>query len=313
MKTQLKVLSMYNEFKNLFADGLSKSAIARKTGHDRKTVRKYISMSEQELEHHLERISQRTKKLQRYEEFVRNRISNCIDCSAAQVDFGVSWMRDQHGNRVKVYFMLMVLSRSRQKFVFFTDQPVTTWFLILAMENAFVYFGGVPRIIVFDQDATILTSENYGELIFTLEFERYLNQRKFKVHMCRKADPQSKGKVENGVKYVKGNFLHGRTFQSMEQLNKESCQWLERTANAKVHGTTHLVPAEQWLIEKEHLQLFSGGEFKSVFHHLLGERKKHVSVSIGEYVPLMPGSELDQILLINPKQSAVSDYQNLLI
>ena len=277
MKTQLKVLSMYNEFKNLFADGLSKSAIARKTGHDRKTVRKYISMSEQELEHHLERISQRTKKLQRYEEFVRNRISNCIDCSASQVDFGVSWMRDQHGNRVKVYF------------------------------------GGVPRIIVFDQDATILTSENYGELIFTLEFERYLNQRKFKVHMCRKADPQSKGKVENGVKYVKGNFLHGRTFQSMEQLNKESCQWLERTANAKVHGTTHLVPAEQWLIEKEHLQLFSGGEFKSVFHHLLGERKKHVSVSIGEYVPLMPGSELDQILLINPKQSAVSDYQNLLI
>lgn len=511
---------MYNEFKNLFADGLSKSAIARKTGHDRKTVRKYISMSEQELEHHLERISQRTKKLQRYEEFVRNRISNCIDCSAAQVedwlkehhpdfprvssrtvysfvqlirhkhdlpkprvkvraceavrelpygeqaqvDFGVSWMRDQHGNRVKVYFMLMVLSRSRQKFVFFTDQPVTTWFLILAMENAFVYFGGVPRIIVFDQDATILTSENYGELIFTLEFERYLNQRKFKVHMCRKADPQSKGKVENGVKYVKGNFLHGRTFQSMEQLNKESCQWLERTANAKVHGTTHLVPAEQWLIEKEHLQpytplplnehtgacygvrkdntvlfrgnrytvptgtyqgpdsrvrlktrdgsliihdvngerlatfaletgkgklvinnnhrrertskidamekeltgcftnqylagrflrqirkrfpryardqfmlikktidrqdqnlvdqtllrcldlqLFSGGEFKSVFHHLLGERKKHVSVSIGEYVPLMPGGELDKILLINPKQSAVSDYQNLLI
>ena len=84
---------MYNEFKNLFADGLSKSAIARKTGHDRKTVRKYISMSEQELEHHLERISQRTKKLQRYEEFVRNRISNCIDCSAAQVE---DWLKEHH-------------------------------------------------------------------------------------------------------------------------------------------------------------------------------------------------------------------------
>ena len=70
---------------------------------------------------------------------------------------------------------------------------------------------------------------------------------------------------------------------------------------------------DQTLLRCLDLQLFSGGEFKSVFHHLLGERKKHVSVSIGEYVPLMPGGELDKILLINPKQSAVSDYQNLLI
>lgn len=149
---------MYNEFKNLFTEGLSKSAIARKTGHDRKTVRKYLMMSEQELERHLERIGQHTKKLQRYEELVRSRIHQCMDCSAAQVedwlkehhpdfprvssrtvysfvqlvrhkhnlpkprtkvrsceavqelpfgeqaqvDFGVSWMRDQHGTRVKV-------------------------------------------------------------------------------------------------------------------------------------------------------------------------------------------------------------------
>ena len=174
----------------------------------------------------------------------------------AQVDFGVSWMRDQFGNRIKVFFMVMVLSRSRQKFVIFTNQSITTRFLIFAMEQAFAYFKGIPRNIVFDQDTTILKDENYGELVFAHDFMLYQSQRTFKVFMCRKADPQTKGKVEISVKYVKYNFLHGRIFIDIDTLNKEGIMWLERTANAKTHGTTLLVPTMQWMIEQKYLQAY---------------------------------------------------------
>jgi hypothetical protein len=64
------------------------------------------------------------------------------------------------------------------------------------------------------------------------------------------------GKVENVVKFVKGNLLNGRTFINLALLNEEGQSWLKRTGNAKVHETTFLVPESEWQIEKEYLNPF---------------------------------------------------------
>ena len=72
-------------------------------------------------------------------------------------------------------------------------------------------------------------------------------------YFCRKADPESKGKVENVVKYVKQNFLYNRSFKDLDTLNMEAKAWLLRTANALEHGTTKKIPAEEFQIEKEFL------------------------------------------------------------
>ena len=68
---------------------------------------------------------------------------------------------------------------------------------------------------------------------------------------CHKADPESKGKVENVVKYVKENFLVARVFRDIDSLNREALEWLERTGNGKVHGTARLVPREEFAVEKK--------------------------------------------------------------
>ena len=60
------------------------------------------------------------------------------------------------------------------------------------------------------------------------------------------------------VKYVKRNFLAGRTFNSLEVLNTEVLQWLEKTGNGKIHGTTRLVPAEEFEIERKYLLPYYG-------------------------------------------------------
>jgi transposase len=171
----------------------------------------------------------------------------------AQVDFGECYMKTKQGKRVKVWLFVMVLSRSRQKYVYFQDHPFTTATAIYAHQKAFEYFQGVPRKIIYDQDRVFMVDENLGDLLLTSGFERYVRSESFEAVFCRKADPQSKGKVENVVKYVKDNFAKGRLFCGIENLNESALGWLSRTGNAKVHSATRQVPHQEWLEEKNHL------------------------------------------------------------
>lgn len=171
----------------------------------------------------------------------------------AQVDFGEYNMRLNNGKRKKVYFFCMVLSRSRKKYVLFSERPFTTLSTINAHEKAFEYFQGIPKELVYDQDKLLLVNENAGELVLTKEFKRYNNTRNFNLHFCRKADPESKGKIENVVKYVKQNFLYNRLYVDIDGLNAEAMGWLTRTANALPHNRTKKIPYSEWLIEKKRL------------------------------------------------------------
>lgn len=74
------------------------------------------------------------------------------------------------------------------------------------------------------------------------------------MHFCSKGDPQSKGKVENVVKYVKHNFLYGRAYYDLETLQAQALAWLERTGNAMPHSTNRRVPFEEWKTEREYLR-----------------------------------------------------------
>ncbi|WP_052343093.1 transposase [Saccharicrinis fermentans] len=152
----------------------------------------------------------------------------------------------------------MVLSRSRQKFVYCQRIPFTTETANYAHELAFEYFEGIPRRIIYDQDRVFVKDENLGDVLLTDGFMQFTNAHPFEVIFCRKADPESKGKVENVVKYVKHNYLKGRVFQDIDRLQKEVLQWLDRTGNAKIHGTTRRIPKQEWEKEKQYLLTYSG-------------------------------------------------------
>ena len=172
----------------------------------------------------------------------------------AQVDFGEYNMRSSTGYRVKVFFFTMILSRSRFKYVWFTDRYFTSELAIIAHEKAFEYIGGVPDEIVYDQDKVFIVSENGGDIILTEGFRGYTRDQFFTLHFCRKADPQSKGKVENVVKYVKQNFLYNRTYHNIETLNDEVLGWMGRTANIMPHGITKKEPFREKTIEQAFLK-----------------------------------------------------------
>ncbi len=174
----------------------------------------------------------------------------------AQVDFGQYNMRLASGRQKKVWFFAMVLSRSRYKFVLFTDKPFTTMTVCQAHELTFQYFGGIPQLVVYDQDRTLMVDENLGQLLLTSRFSQYVKARGYKLYFCRKADPESKGKVESVIQYVKKNFLYNRTYTDLETLNNDALAWLSRTANYLEHHVTKTSPVEAFQIEKSYLTIY---------------------------------------------------------
>jgi len=171
----------------------------------------------------------------------------------AQVDMGEIILKTDTGRRKKVYCFGMVISNSRQKFVYWTEKPFTTESFIDAHQRAFAYYGGRTKEIVYDQDKILAVSENHGDIIYTGGFQAFISVVKFKIYLCRGADPESKGRVEAVVKYAKYGFAQHRIFHDIDTLNNQCMDWLERTANAKVHETTKRIPAEVFAIEKQYL------------------------------------------------------------
>jgi len=175
-----------------------------------------------------------------------------------QLDFGQYRCR----SRLKLYILAAVLSASRYKYVIFQDHPFKTREVIHHLLSCFDYFGGVPEELVIDQDRLMVVSENAGDVIFTDDFGYFIQEQELRMYVCRKDDPESKGKVENVVKYVKCNFFGTRDFKSLEEANTSVFKWLKRRANGKISQATKQIPAILIKNEREHLRPIRNSIFR---------------------------------------------------
>ena len=276
------------------------------------------------LEHHKEMPTVGIKTVYNFVMFVRSKYNLPIETPVreyfpveespygeqAQVDFGDYNMRYEDGKRKRVKFFAMVLSRSRMKFLCFSDKAFTAQSVATAHENAFVFFGGIPRTIVYDQDRTMIVDENLGEIILTATFKQYVRSRNFKLHFCRKSDPESKGKVENVIGYTKKNFLYNRVYSDIENLNTEAVAWLNRTANSLPHNFTKKSPEAEFRIEKEYLSPFTPiiTENKEIkMHHL---RKTNTIAYKGNFytVPMGTYRGTGTQVIVKENNNAVEIY-----
>lgn len=156
-----------------------------------------------------------------------------------QLDFGEYTCKSS----LKLYILAAILSASRYKYVVFQDRPFKTMDVILKTLDCFDYFGGIPEEVVIDQDKLMVVSENRGDVILTKDFRYFVEEMDIKMYVCRKADPESKGKVENLVGYVKNNFFAPRDFVDTESADTGVFEWLKRRANGKISQATKQVPA----------------------------------------------------------------------
>lgn len=159
----------------------------------------------------------------------------------AQVDFGdVGRQYDPLGKLRKAYVFNMRLSCSRlDYYAIVFDQKISTW--IQCHIKAFNFLGGVPKVIKLDNLKSGVTDSNFYEPVFQKEYKRLADHYGCLLSPCRPYQPQEKGKVESGIKYVKNNFFAGRKFSNNEEMNNQLEKWLKR-ANERTHGTTKTQP-----------------------------------------------------------------------
>jgi transposase len=175
-----------------------------------------------------------------------------------QLDFG----RHRCRGGLALYIFAALLSASRYKYVVFQGQPFRTLDVIRLLLDAFDYFGGRPEELVIDQDRLMAVSENSGDILLTKDFQAFVEEQEVGLWVCRGADPETKGKVENLVKFVKGNFLGSRDFATVGEANAGVHGWLPRRANGKISQATRQIPSVLIEEERAHLRLVRNSIFR---------------------------------------------------
>ena len=167
-----------------------------------------------------------------------------------QVDFGMQRVLIA-GVLTAVHLCVLTLGYSRRTFVkAFLSEHLEQW--LTTLEAGFHHFGGVPRELLIDNAKALVTLHDVdsGSVTFSEGFLAFCKLHGTRPVACRPYRPQTKGKVESGVKYVKRNALAGLSVESFEALEAHLIQWTREVADVRVHGTTFERPIDRFAAEQ---------------------------------------------------------------
>lgn len=285
--------TQWQDIRDAKAAGLTISAIARKMGLDRKTVRTAINSENwrpysraqrpSQLDAHMDwlrgrapqvnfsaRILHQELRLQRgftgcYESVkvavrplrAQAHSAALTQCrfetepgEQAQVDWGQIKVRFG-GEPAVVHVFVMTLGYSRRGYAEgFENERLAS--LLAAHEHAFAHFGGRCETLLYDRMRTVVHHEA-GRSRLNPTFQAFAQHWGFAIRLCQPYRAKTKGKVESGVKYVKRNFVPGRSLRDLEDFNAQLLVWLSEVSDVRIHGTTHQRPIERFAVEAAHL------------------------------------------------------------
>jgi transposase len=172
---------------------------------------------------------------------------------AAQVDWGSYGSVQVGSTRRRLSFFVMVLCYSRLMYVEFTLGETMEQFLSCFV-NAFAFIGGIPKRIIIDNLKVGVLRHLFGDKAqFNPRFLDFAARHAFEPVACNVRKANEKGRVENGVGYVKKNFLNGLEIPSFPAIHLAARHWLDSVANVRIHGETNRKPLE--LFDQEKLLL----------------------------------------------------------
>lgn len=203
------------------------------------------------LREYLEQIRPKTKEV-----FLR---IETLPGEYAQVDWA-NCGSVQIGNAVrKLSCFVMVLSYSRMIYLEFTLSQCLEEFIRCHI-HAFQFFGGVTQKVLYDNLKTVVLSRLGSEIKFQPKFYEFAGTYLFEPVCCNVARGNEKGKVENGIKYIRSNFLSGRT-PAWPNIQQEASLWRDETANVRIHSTTRQRPMDRFQKEKLFLKSLPQGSY----------------------------------------------------
>jgi transposase len=162
-----------------------------------------------------------------------------------QLDFGyLGLLADPlTGRQRKTHALIFTACYSRHMFVWLSFTQTLTAF-IAGCEAAWVFFGGVFRVLIPDNAAAIVADADAVNPRFTVGWLDYAQHCGFATDATRVRSPKDKPKVERAVQYVRGNFFAGEHFGGLADAQAAAEAWCRDVAGMRIHGTIQARPAE---------------------------------------------------------------------
>jgi hypothetical protein len=217
-----------------------------------------------------------------------------------------------------VHALIFTAVYSRHQFVWLTYSQ-TLEALIAGCEAAWVFFGGVFKILIPDNMKAIVVKADAVNPVLTQGWLDYAQYCGLATDTARVGTPTDKPRVERAVQYVQKNFWAGESFVDLADAQARAVTWCATKAGLRVHGTTQARPA-QVFAEQEQPALLAVPEPYDVpvFRSCKVHRDYHIEICrslysvprdyVGQLVDVRADSKLVKVFLrgklvkVHPRQ-----------
>jgi transposase len=179
---------------------------------------------------------------------------------------------------------VMVLSWCRAMFVYFTlDQKLNSF--LEGHVRAFEYFGGVPRVLLYDNLKSAVI-ERLGKAIrFNPRLLEFSGHYRYEPRPVAVARGNEKGRVERAIRFLRDRFFAARSFRDVDDLNAQFASWREEWAHARpCPGDKSMTVAEALDKERERLMPLPVHPFCCDFLHPTSSGKTpYVRFDLNDY------------------------------
>ena len=160
-----------------------------------------------------------------------------------QMDWGFVEVETASGVTFKVTCFAMICHCCGQRYIeFFPNAKQEN--LFIGMIHAFLYMGIPDHILTDNMKSVVIGRDNEGHPIWQKDYELFMGNIGFETQLCKPRHPFTKGAVERLVRFVKDNFLPGRVFSEITDLNYEAIRWCN-TQNECYHRAVDCIPNEK--------------------------------------------------------------------
>lgn len=171
----------------------------------------------------------------------------------AQVDWAHFGEIQVGGATRKLSAFVMTLSWSRAFYVVFTlDQQMGNF--LRGHVEAFEYFGGVPRTILYDNLKSAVLQRQGQAIHFNPRLLELAGHFHFEPRPVGVARGNEKGRVERAIRYIRESFFAERRFKDVDDLNAQFQKWRDEWAHQRpCPGNSSVTVEEAFMQERKAL------------------------------------------------------------
>jgi transposase len=134
--------------------------------------------------------------------------------------------------RRRLSCFLITLSYSRALYLeFFFDQTMENF--LRGHVHAFQAWSGTPRITLYDNLKSVVLERRGDAILFNPRLLELCGHYHFLARPCQVRAGNQKGRIERAIRYVRESFWAARTFNTLEECNRQALLWRDQIAHQR--------------------------------------------------------------------------------